>query len=84
MNDNHNAESLAYYLERADYHANQLGLTRVVARLRRLRQIAPEVPERVPEPESEAPVTPGTSRSPDLSDPQWRAHPIRLTRFERS
>ena len=51
MNDDYHVEFLAWHLERADAHANELGLTRVVERLRRLRQIAPDVPERAPEPD---------------------------------
>ena len=64
MIDDFHKESLAYYLERSDYHANQLGLTRVVARLRRLREIVPEVPERAPGPDPVVRTGPRTIEHP--------------------
>jgi hypothetical protein len=54
MNDDHRdycADALAWHLERASSHANEMGLTRVVSRLRRLRVILPDVPEQVSEPD---------------------------------
>ena len=62
--DAHCVESLAFHLERAQSHANELGLTRVVARLGRLRAIAPEVSDRVPEPAPVVPVGPRTIDHP--------------------
>jgi len=54
----HCVESLAWHLERADAHANALGLAPITRSLRRLRKIVPEIPDSVPAPEPVVPLGP--------------------------